>query len=125
MVEFEKLKESDLIKNAIYSGGTKGNAGDDAISKLMNCENSSGFRKKGSLKDKKLKYVVLYTTGQHKQWQDKYDEDSGILIYYGDQNKVGKDIFDTPKKGNIVLYRTFECLIKGIRDNICPFFVFV
>ena len=124
MVVFEKLKESDLIKNEIYSGGSNGNAGDDPISKLMNCENSSGFRKKGHLDDSKLKYVILYMTGGHEQWQDKYDEESGVLIYYGDQNKVGKDIFDTPKKGNIILNRNFECLKKGIIDNICPFFVF-
>ncbi|EDT75987.1 HNH endonuclease [Clostridium butyricum] len=124
MVGFEKLKESDLIKEEIYNGGINGNIGDEPISKLMNCENSSGIRKKGHLTDEKLKYVILYMTGKHKHWQDKYDKDSDVLIYYGDQNKADKDIFDTPKKGNIVLNRTFEYLNKGMRDKICPFFVF-
>lgn len=84
VIEFEKLKESDLIKNVIYSGGTNGNAGDDPISKLMDSENSGGIRKRGRLTDQKLKYVILYMTGKHKQWQNKYDEESGVLIYYGD-----------------------------------------
>ena len=124
-VKFEELQEADLIVNTIYKSGDKGNYSDEALSKLMRCENSSGFRKKGSLKNPKLEYVVLYSTGKHSDWKDALNIETGEFIYYGDQDKINKDIHDTPKKGNEVLRRTFDDLKKGNRDKIAPFFVFI
>ncbi|WP_045517864.1 protein NO VEIN domain-containing protein [Clostridium sporogenes] len=124
-IKFEDLQEADLIVNAIYKSGNNGNYSDEALSKLMKCENSCGFRKKGSLKESKLKYVVLYSTGKHSHWKDILNMETGEFTYYGDQDKVNKEIYDTPKKGNEVLRRTFENLRKGNRDNIAPFFIFI
>ncbi len=123
-IKFEELQEADLIVNTVYKSGNKGNYSDEALSKLMKCENSCGFRKRGSLKESKLKYVVLYSNGEHENWKDTLDIETGEFIYYGDQNKVNKEIHDTPKKGNEVLRRTFELLEKGERHNIAPFFIF-
>lgn len=123
-VKFEELQESDLIVNSLYKSGNKGNYSDEVLSKLMKCENSCGFRKRGSLKESKLKYVVLYSTGEHEDWKDTLDVETGEFIYYGDQDKINKAIHDTPKKGNEVLKRTFELLEKGDRKNIAPFFIF-
>ncbi len=97
-VKFEELQKANLIVNTIYQGGNKGNYSDEVLSKLMGCENSSGFRKKGSLKNSKLEYVVLYSTGKHSDWKDTLNIDTGEFIYYGDQDKVNKELFDTPKK---------------------------
>lgn len=124
-VKFEELQEADLTVNTIYKSGDKGNYSDEALSKLMRCENSCGFRKKGSLKNQKLEYVVLYSTGKHSDWKDTLNIKNGEFIYYGDQDKINKDIHDTPKKGNEVLRRTFDDLKKGNRDKIAPFFVFI
>jgi hypothetical protein len=41
---FEGLMEADLIVDAVYQGGHKGNTGDDPISKLMGCGNQGGCR---------------------------------------------------------------------------------
>lgn len=125
IVEFEKLKESNLICGAIYKGGDNNFAG-EVISKLMNCENSSGFRKKGDYtKKKELKYVILNSTGKHLEWKDSYNEETNEFLYYGDQDKPGKDICDTRKKGNEILKLVFERLKKGNRSDIPPFFVFM
>lgn len=124
-VDFEKIQEVDLIADTIYKGGNKNNISDEVLSKLMKCENSGGFRKKGSLKDKKLKYIVLYSTGNHSEWNDSYDEETGEFIYFGDQDKPNKEVTDTRKKGNEILRRTFEMLKNGSRKDIAPFFVFV
>lgn len=123
-VKFEELQESDLIVNTVYKSGDKGNYSDEVLSKLMKCENSCGFRKRGSLKEAKLKYVVLYSTGNHEDWKDTLDIEKGEFTYYGDQDKINKAIHDTPKKGNEVLKRTFELLEEGDRKNIAPFFIF-
>lgn len=125
IVDFEKLQEANLILNTIYKSGNQGNYSDEALSKLMRCENSCGFRKKGSLKNPKLEYVVLYSTGKHNEWKDTLNIETNEFIYYGDQDKVNKDIHDTPKKGNEVLRRTFDHLQKGNRNNIAPFFIFM
>jgi len=125
IVEFEQLQEADLVINTIYKSGKKGNYSDEVLSKLMRCENSCGFRKKGSLKNLKLHYVVLYSTGEHSEWKDTLDIKTGEFTYYGDQDKINKDIHDTPKKGNEVLRRTFDDLKKENRKNITPFFIFI
>ncbi|ACD23559.1 DUF3883 domain-containing protein [Clostridium botulinum] len=125
IIKFEDLQDANLIVNGIYKSGNKGNYSDEALSKLMRCENSCGFRKKGSLKNPNLQYVVLYSTGKQKDWKNILNVDTSEFIYYGDQNKVNKEIHDTPKKGNEVLRRTFEDLKKRNRSNIAPFFVFI
>lgn len=125
IVDFEKLQEANLIPNTIYKGGNKGNYSDEVLSKLMRCENSGGFRKKGSLKNSRLQYVVLYSTGKHNEWKDILNIETSEFIYYGDQDKINKDIHDTPKKGNEILRRTFDDFKKGNRGNIVPFFIFM
>lgn len=39
---------------------------DEVLSKLMMCENSGRFRKRGSINPFDLKYVVLYSTNKNK-----------------------------------------------------------
>lgn len=72
-----------------------------------------------------LKYVILSSTGKHPKWRDLYIKEANEFIYYGDQDKPGKDILDTRKKGNEILSLIFEMLKKGNRRNIPSFFVFV
>jgi len=43
LISFNKLKSADLIIDAIYEGGSSGNAGDDPISKLLFTGNSGDF----------------------------------------------------------------------------------
>ena len=48
-IEFEELSQSNLIVDAVYKSGNNGNMSDEVLSKLMMCENSGGFRKRGSI----------------------------------------------------------------------------
>ena len=42
--KFKELEKADLIVDAIYEGGDKGNVSDDPISKLLKCGNQAGYR---------------------------------------------------------------------------------
>lgn len=123
-IKFSDLYDADLIVGTVYEGGTKGNVSDDVISKLMQCENSGGFRKVGKTNPVDLKYVILFSTLQEERWMDIIDEHKRILIYHGDNRTPGKNIIDTPKKGNLILKHSFEALKREEREKIPPFFVF-
>lgn len=126
LLSFNELDKADLIVDAIYEGGKSGNAGDDPISKLLpGCGNMAGFRSAGKGKNKK--FVVLYTTGEDKDWPDVLDLNTGEFIYYGDNKKPGHDIHDTPRKGNALLKTVFDLVHNDSskKELIPPFFVFL
>lgn len=124
-ISFDRLSIADLVIDAIYEGGNAGNTADDAISKLLpGCGNLGGFRYAGRGGD--LKYVVLYTSGEDKDWPDTLDLNTGRFIYYGDNKTPGHELHDTPKKGNQILRNVFDRLhtMKAPFIGIPPFFVF-
>lgn len=123
-IKFNDLNNSDLIIDAVYEGGIAGNLSDDALSKLMLCENSGGFRKKGSVNPFNIKYIVLFSTGNDVDWMDIIDYEVGRVKYHGDNKKPGRELHDTPKKGNIILKKIFDLLSKGERSKIPPIFIF-
>ncbi len=125
--EFDKLRGSDLIIDAIYKGGKSGNTGDDPLSKLFpKLGNMSGFRKvKRRDDDKKLAYVVLYTSMTELEWPDYLDVETGIFRYYGDNRKAGNELTKTKQGGNKLLEEVFSILNSGKNlEDIPPFFVF-
>ena len=122
--QFDKLSNCDLIIDAVYEGGKKGNVGDDPINKLLPVGNQGGFRYAGSLNN--LKYVILYTSGENIDWPDTIDTETGIFQYYGDNKKPGHELHDTKKNGNTILKNLFESLHsqESPRVNIPPIFIF-
>jgi hypothetical protein len=121
---FTDLSNADLIIDAVYEGGTKGNAGDDPLSKLMGCENQGGFRPVGARNGINTKFCVLYTDLSNMDWPDRIEIETGKFFYYGDNREPGRELHDTPKKGNLILRYAFDELHKGNRKVIPPFFVF-
>ena len=121
---FDKLSNCDLIIDAVYEGGKNGNVGDDPINKLLPVGNQGGFRYAGSLN--KLKYIILYTSGENIDWPDTIDTETGIFQYYGDNKKPGHELHDTKKNGNTILKNLFESLHSqgSARVNIPPIFIF-
>ena len=122
---YDQLDNADLIVDAIYEGG--GSIGElgDPISKLLKgVGNLGGFRPAGRGSDKK--YVVLYTSGEDRDWPDTIDENMGRFTYFGDNKTPGHELHDTPKKGNLILRTVFEHLHSSPqrRDKISPFFIF-
>ena len=123
IVQFKELKTTGLLIDAIYEGGTRGNAGDDPISKLVGCGNQGGFRYIGSL-DSGIKICALYSSLLNPDWPDNLDLIAGTLIYYGDNKHPGRRLHDTSRKGNAVLQQVFNDLHQNNRLSIPPFFVF-
>ncbi|WP_205609997.1 restriction endonuclease [Clostridium botulinum] len=123
-IEFQNIENADLIIDAVYEGGSSGNLSDDVLSKLMLCENSGGFRKRGKTDPFNIYYVVLYSSGNDIDWMDTIELETGRFIYYGDNKSPGRELHDTPKKGNKILKKCFELLNKNQRENIPPFFIF-
>jgi len=126
LFRYGELGKSDLIIDAVYEGG--GSVGElgDPISKILpGCGNMGGFRASG--KGIYKKFVVLYTSGEHKDWPDNIDINSGRFTYYGDNQKPGHELHDTNKKGNLLLKNAFEWLHSNPLnlEKVPPFFVFV
>jgi Restriction endonuclease AspBHI N-terminal len=125
-IPFEQLEHSDLVVNAIYEGGTKGNASDDALAKLLKVGNQGGFRIHGKWKAHEFRYAVLYTSGAETDWPDRLDVNTGLFTYYGDNRKPGKPLHQTSRRGNEMLRLVFEAIHAPTpqRQLVPPFFVF-
>jgi hypothetical protein len=104
-VPFEELRSADLLLDRTYRGGTAGSVADDPLNRLIPVGNSGGFRYKGSAEAPLL--VALYTTGTEDDWPDSLDPSTSTFTYYGDNRKPGRDLLDTPRRGNQILSRTF------------------
>jgi hypothetical protein len=105
-ISFEKLVTASLVVDAIYEGGSNGNAGDDPISKLLKgTGNQGGFRVAGSFGS--WKWIVLYTSGEDSDWPDTLDTLTGEFVYYGDNKTAGHELHETNQGGNKVLREIF------------------
>jgi hypothetical protein len=123
-VSYEFLANSDLMIDCLYRGGTNGNAGDDPIARLLKVGNSAGFRYRGSANHPD--FIVLYTSMEHNDWPDSLDIATGLLTYYGDNRTPGRELHETPRKGNVILRNLFSAVASGRegRESIPPIFVF-
>ena len=125
ILSFNELGTSDLMVDAVYEGGNQGNTSDDPISCLVpGIGNMAGFRHSGHGEIKKI--VVLYTSGEDRDWPDTLNVENGRFIYYGDNKKPGHELHDTARGGNIILKNVFNWLhsTPGRRDLIPPFLIF-
>lgn len=125
-VPFGELAVADLVLDRVYSGGTQGHAGDDAIGKLLPVGNQGGFRFKGSVVSEAVRLVVLYTSRAEVDWPDHIEPTTGDFTYYGDNRKPGKDLHDTPRGGNLLLRNIFAASRAGAdeRLRVPPVFLF-
>ena len=128
-VPFSDLRTADLYIDTIYKGGSSGNKSDEVISKVMNVENSKGFRKRyitdhRGKRTTNLAYVCIHSTGEEIEWQDTMDRTLGRFTYYGDNRIAGNPILQTDGGGNRVLQTIFSDLSLGLRKQIPPIFVF-
>ncbi len=125
-VSFADLGSADLLIDATYEGGVAGHRGDDPLHPLLGVGNAGGFRIKGSVVKKDVRYGVLYTSGADPDWPDVLDVSTGLFTYHGDQKTPGKDLHDTPRKGNLFLRDIFAAGSLGpeARAAIPPLFLF-
>jgi hypothetical protein len=122
---FSALPTADLVIDAVYEGGTKGNTGDDVLGKLIpGAGNQGGFRAVGSWDAPRL--VILYSSMDDADWPDLIDVYTGVFTYFGDNKKPGFDLHDTPRRGNRLLQSCFASLHNAPdqKVKIPLFFVF-
>lgn len=125
-IRFADLPTSDLIVDAIYESGTRGNASDDPLAKLLPVSNQGGFRYVGNFSGNSIRAAVLYSSMDDVDWPDFLDEETGIFHYYGDNKKPGRELHDTPRKGNLLLKKVFDDAhsLNGDKGSVPPIFVF-
>jgi hypothetical protein len=122
---FSDLRSADLVIDAIYEGGTKGNASDDPLWKLIpGAGNQGGFRSVGGWDAPRL--VILYSSMDDPDWPDFIDVYTGIFTYFGDNKKTGFALHDTRRGGNKILRSCYDLLHNSQRERarIPPFLVF-
>ncbi|MGD9529336.1 MAG: restriction endonuclease [Candidatus Nanopelagicales bacterium] len=126
LVRFKDLKRTDLIVDAVYEGDAKGHRGDDPLHPLLSVGNAGGFRYRGSPSKHSVTLAVLYTSGQDPFWPDYIDERTGVFTYHGDQKTPGRELHDTPRKGNYFLRWIFAEALNsdGGRLRVPPLFLF-
>ena len=124
--EFDSLtRDTPLIIDAIYKGGSAGNASDDPLTKILPVENQGGFRKSNMGNTGDYAFIVLYSTGAETEWPNFLDSETGIYTYYGDNRAEGIDLLDTKKGGNKVLHDAFNNLeSEEGRKHVPPFLIF-
>lgn len=119
------LAGSDLIVDAVYEGAPGGSMAGEPMSTLLpGIGNRGGFRSSGSGVDKRL--IVLYTSGEEADWPDRLDPSNGQFSYFGDNRRPGRQLHETPLRGNQILRRIFDLLHSNPaqRAKIPPIFVF-
>lgn len=124
-VEFVDLATADLIVDRTYRGGRAGNRGDDPIGKLLPVGNAGGFRFVGSPTKGTVRCLALYTSASDPDWPDQLDLSSGTFTYYVDNKHPGRELHETPRKGNLSLRQMFAdaATLKG-RHLVPPIFLF-
>ena len=125
VIQFEHLSDSDLIVDAVYESSTDGQLAGEPISKLVpGLGNMGGFRYSGTDVDKKV--LILFTTGEDKDWPDSLDLQTGKFVYFGDNKTPGHELHDTRKGGNKILKRMFDVLHSSESERSCvpPILIF-
>ena len=125
-VPFDQLTTADLIVERVYQGGAAGNWADDPLAQLLPVGNQGGFRTHGSPAKDEVRLAVLFTSGVEPDWPDVLDVYTGSFTYYGDNRSPGRELHDTPRRGNLLLRSVFERAhgeASG-RARVPPFFFF-
>jgi len=127
VVEFDQLAGADLVLERVYRGGKAGSSADDPLNRLLpGVGNQGGFRAHGSPLKDSVKFVVLYTSGAEPDWPDTLDPYTGAFTYFGDNRSPGRQLHDTPRRGNLLLAQAFERAHSGHagRMLVPPFLLF-
>jgi hypothetical protein len=125
VIPFNEVSTADLIVDAVYESSVGGQLSGEPISKLLpGSGNMGGFRVSGRGEQKN--WVVLFTTGEDRDWPDTLDLSTGQFVYYGDNKTPGHELHDTRSGGNRVLRHAFARLHadQDPRSGIAPFLVF-
>jgi hypothetical protein len=125
VIPFNEVSTADVIVDAVYESSVDGQLSGEPIAKLLpGSGNMGGFRVSG--RGERKNWVVLFTTGEDRDWPDTLDLSTGLFVYYGDNKTPGHELHDTRAGGNRVLRHAFARLHadQDPRSGIAPFLVF-
>lgn len=125
IIPFDEVSTADIIVDAVYGSSANGQLSGEPIAKLLpGTGNMGGFRVSG--RGERKNWVVLFTTGEDRDWPDTLNLSTGQFVYYGDNKTPGHELHDTRAGGNRVLRHAFSCLHadQAPRSGIAPFLVF-
>ncbi|MFI7114783.1 restriction endonuclease [Nonomuraea sp. NPDC050227] len=124
-VPFADLATADLVVDAVFAGGSAGNASDDPLARLLpGVGNRGGFRCNGSPTRQSVRFAVLFTTGAEPDWPDELDAQTGLFTFYGDNRRPGTELHKTSRRGNLLLRDAFNWSHSDARVSVPPFFLF-
>jgi hypothetical protein len=119
---FDDLPEVDLALDATYKGGSFKDVRDDPLARLLPVGNQGGFRFK-KLPSGAVGLVVLYSSGEERDWPDYLDFETGRFTYFGDNRTAGQDLHGSSRGGNRILREAFDAA-HGDRSLVPPFLIF-
>ncbi len=125
VIPSNEVSTADLIVDAVYESSSDGQLSGEPISKLLpGSGNMGGFRVSG--RGDRKNWVVLFSTGEDRDWPDLLDLNTGKFLYYGDNKTPGHELHDTRAGGNRVLRHAFARLHDDAnpRTDIAPFLIF-
>lgn len=69
---------------------------------------------------------MSYTSGSSEDWPDALDPVAGTFTHYGDNRQPGRELHDTPRRGNAILRRAFADAQAGAQGGaaVPPFLLF-
>lgn len=120
------LSETDLVIDNIYGGSREGNAKDDPLPTLLGVDSGAGFRHLGQRpRISTLKLVILKSNFNNPDWPDNLDHETGLFTYFGDNQKPGRELHNTPRDGNSILKNMFQARHHtDVTEHFPPIFVF-
>jgi hypothetical protein len=124
MIASADLSSCDMVIDQEYGQTIAGNARDEPIHRLLGVSNQGGFRYLGQ--SNALRMLVLFFSFDDPDWPDYIDSASGAFVYYGDNKRPGKELHDTPRRGNQILRSVFDHAnaVPPRRELVPPVFVF-
>lgn len=136
MVEFNNLRDADLIPGEIYKAGSSGSFfADEVISNIFKFDDLRGIGNQGGIRrtmiEKNLSFkneeafVILLDTKRDPNWPNSFNSSTRILKYYGDNKDSKKHYLNTKQKGNEAFEKYYHRTYSKTDENlIAPFFYF-
>ncbi len=126
-IPYIELSAAPIVVDAVYEGSpVKSGLAGEPLSKLIpRCPNQGGFRMLGGRSFGKCTLLVLSSSGTEVDWPDALDAERGVFTYFGDNQKPGHELHDTPQGGNRLLRDMFAAVTVVLdRLKVPPVLVF-
>ena len=115
-IPYEELASCSLQVDAVYQSlrvlGDRQTHYRDPFRPLLGVKAQGGFRWRGACET--TPFMVIYSDFVQTEWPDRIDETTGLVTYFGDNRRPGRDLHKTA--GNRWLRDTFNSAKCADRD---------